>query len=350
MSPLSYAAEPFKANIEKRRLPITLHAAAKAKPGEPLRIGYKTDRPARIAIFAVDQGILQVTDYELPNPLAHFFRKAALMVQTKQIVDLILPEYSLLRSASAFGGDGDKHLNPFRRVTEKPVVFWSGVVDAEAREHEVIYDVPDYFCGTLTIMAVAIAPDAVGSVGKESLIRGPFVLTPNVPTVAGPGDQFDVSVTVANGVEGSGENAAVHLAVEPSEHLQIVKSPADPLQVSEGREVSATFKVRALDKFGSASLLFKASALGQESKLRSTLSVRPVVPFMTSVRSGNFGKDAIDIKVERSIHPDFRRLDATVSALPLGFWPADWTLLEELSKRMFRADHQWRLVPPDVGG
>ncbi len=318
MSPLSYSAVPFKANIEKRRLPITLRAVAKSLPGQPLRIGYKTDRPARIAVFAVDQGILQVSNYELPNPLAYFFRKAALMVQTKQIVDLILPEYSILRAASAFGGDGEKHLNPFKRVTEKPVVYWSGVVDADVREREVVYDVPDYFSGTLTIMAVAVAPDAVGSAETNALVRGPFVLTPNVPVVAAPGDQFDVSVTIANGVEGSGENAEVRVSAEPSEHLEIVKAPANPLPISEGREVSATFKVRALDKFGSASLVFRASTHGQESKLRSTLSVRPAVPFLTSVRSGNFTKDRAELKIECSIHPDFRKLDATVSALPLG--------------------------------
>jgi uncharacterized protein YfaS (alpha-2-macroglobulin family) len=318
MSPLSFAAQPFKANLEKRRLPITLRAAAKARPGEPLHIGYKTDRPARIAIFAVDQGILQVTDYELPNPLAHFFRKAALLVQTRQIVDLILPEYSILRSASAFGGDGEKHLNPFKRVTDKPVVFWSGIVDAEPREREVIYDVPDYFSGTLTIMAVAMAPDAVGSTQMNSLIRGPFVLTPNVPTVAGPGDQFDVSLLVANGVPGSGPNAEVQLSAETSEHLEIVKAPARPFHVSEGQELSATFTVRAREKFGSATMVFHASTGGQESKIRSTLSVRPLVPFMTSVQSGNFTRDAAEVPIERQIHPDFRHLEATVSALPLG--------------------------------
>jgi uncharacterized protein YfaS (alpha-2-macroglobulin family) len=318
MSPLSYAAIPFKANIEKRRLPITLRAAAKARPGEPLHIGFKTDRPSRIAVFAVDQGILQVSDYQLPDPLAHFFRKAALMVQTKQIVDLILPEYSILKKASGVGGDSEKRLNPFRRVTEKPVVFWSGIIDAGPREREVIYDVPDYFSGTLTIMAVAVAPDAVGSAQMDSLIRGPFVLTPNVPTVAAPGDQFDVSVTIANGVEGSGENAEVKVSADSSEHLQIVTSPANPLRISEGTETSATFTVRALDKFGSATLIFRASTGGQESKVRSTLSVRPAVPFMTSVRSGNFTKDSIEVKIDRKIHPDFRKLDATISALPLG--------------------------------
>jgi uncharacterized protein YfaS (alpha-2-macroglobulin family) len=318
MSPLSYAAVPFKANVERRRLEITLRAATKALPGEPLRIRYKTDRPSRIAVFAVDQGILQVSDYQLPDPLGHFFRKAALMVETKQIVDLILPEYSILRNASAFGGDGEKHLNPFKRVTEKPVAFWSGILDAGPREHEVIYDVPDYFSGTLTIMAVAVAPDAVGSAELNSLIRGPFVLTPNVPTVAAPGDQFDVSLTVANGVEGSGENADVKVTAEPTEHLEIVKAPANLIRIPEGHEASATFTVRAKEKFGSAQLTFRALMGGQESRLRATLSVRPAVPFMTSVRSGNFTKESVEVKVERSIHPDFRKLDATVSALPLG--------------------------------
>jgi uncharacterized protein YfaS (alpha-2-macroglobulin family) len=318
LSPLSYAAAPFKANLEKRRLPIELNVAAKAKPGEPFRIGYKTDRPARIAIFAVDQGILQVSNYELPDPLAHCFRKAALMVQTKQIVDLILPEFSILRISAAFGGDAEKHLNPFKRVTEKPVVFWSGVLEAGPREQEVVYQVPDYFSGTLTVMAVAVAPDAIGSAEKNSLVRGPFVLTPSVPTMAAPGDEFDVSLTIANGVEGSGPNAQVKVKAEPSEHLQIVRAPTEPLKIAEGTEASTTIRVRALEKFGSATLVFRASGGGQEAKLRSTLSVRPATPFMTSVKSGNFTGESTTVKIDRDIHPDFRRLDATVSALPLG--------------------------------
>ncbi len=109
-------------------------------------------------------------------------------------------------------------------------------------------------------MAVAVAPDAVGSAEMNSLIRGPFVLTPNVPTVAAPGDQFDVSVTIANGVEGSGENAEVRVKAEPSEHLEIVKAPANPLQISEGREIERDLhRPRAREKFGSASLVFRAA-------------------------------------------------------------------------------------------
>ncbi|HEY2138615.1 MAG TPA: alpha-2-macroglobulin family protein, partial [Chthoniobacterales bacterium] len=319
-SPLSYGVVPFTANIERRRLKVELDTPTIAKPGEPLRIKYKTDRRSRIVVFAVDQGILQVSDYKLPDPLGFYFRKCALGVETAQIVDLIMPEFSLLRSLSAFGGDGDnpKQLNPFKRVTEKPVVFWSGIIDADPTQREVVYDVPDYFSGTLTVMAVAVADDAAGASEKNPLVRGPFVITPSVPVLAAPGDEFEVGVTVANNVEGSGENADVQVRAESSEHLQVVKTASQTMRIAEGREQTTTFSVRVNDKLGSGTLTFIAKAGGQETRLRSTVSVRPPTTFLTQVRSSTFNKNMVEVPVTREMYPEFRKLTAAVSALPLG--------------------------------
>jgi uncharacterized protein YfaS (alpha-2-macroglobulin family) len=319
-SPLSYGVVPFTANIERRRLKVELETPKIAKPGEALHIKYKTDRPSKIAVFAVDQGILQVSDYKLPDPLGFFFRKCALGVETAQIVDLIMPEFSILRSVSAFGGDGEnaKQLNPFKRVTEKPVVFWSGIIDADPNQREVVYDVPDYFSGTLTVMAVAVADDATGAAEKNPIIRGPFVITPSVPVLAVPGDEFEVGVTVANNVEGSGENADVQIRAESSEHLQIVKTASQTLKIAEGREQTTTFSVRVNDKLGSGTITFIASNGGKETRLRSTLSVRPPATYMTQVRSSNFTKTSAELPVTRQMYPEFRKLTAAVSALPLG--------------------------------
>ncbi|HWB61256.1 MAG TPA: alpha-2-macroglobulin, partial [Chthoniobacteraceae bacterium] len=318
MSPLSYGVAPFTANKEKRALKIALDCTKQAKPGEPLFISYKTNKPGKIVVFAVDEGILQVTGYETPDPLAYYFRKQALCVQTSQIVDLIMPEYSKLKAA-AFGGDGEaKHLNPFKRVTDKPVVFWSGVLDSDTTERRVCYNVPDYFNGTLKVMAVAMAPDAVGSVSQNTLVRGPFVITPGVPTLAAPGDEFEVGVTVANNVSGSGENAAVTLTADPSEHLEIVHAPDEPMIIPEGKELSAVFTVRAKEKLGSASLTFKAETGGQTSSLRSTLSVRPAVPRTTEVRGGTFLGDGAIVPVSNNLMPEFRELQTVVSPTPMG--------------------------------
>jgi alpha-2-macroglobulin len=318
LSPLSYGVVHFTANREKRRLKIDLDAPAKSKPGEPLRINYKTDWPAKIVIFAVDQGILQVTDYKTPDPLGFYFRKCALRVETAQIVDLIIPEFSLLRSISAFGGGGDiQRLNPFKRVTDKPVVFWSGIIEADAKSRELVYDVPDFFDGTLKIMAVAVSNEATGSAEREALIRGPFVITPSVPVLAAPGDEFEAGVTIANNVEGSGAEAEIEVRAETNEQLSILRGSPQKLRIAEGREQSTVFRFRVTEKLGSGEIRFIAKCNATETKRRATLSVRPPVPYMTDVRGGSF-KNSTEVEITRAMHPEFRKLNAVVSALPLG--------------------------------
>jgi uncharacterized protein YfaS (alpha-2-macroglobulin family) len=319
VSPLSYGVVPFTANQEKRRLKIDIDTPAKSKPGEPLRINYKTDRPAKIVIFAVDQGILQVTDYKTPDPLGFFFRKCALRVETAQIVDLIIPEFSLLRSVSAFGGGGDtQRLNPFKRVTDKPVVFWSGIIDADSTAREVVYDVPDFFDGNLKIMAVAVSNETTGSADRDMLVRGPFVITPSVPVLVAPGDEFEAGVTVANNVEDSGADAEIELRAETDERLSILQTASQKLRVAEGREQSSVFRFHVNEKLGSGEIRFIASRNGTESKRRTTLSVRPPVPYMTDVRGGSFKTASTELPITRAMHPEFSKRNAVVSAVPLG--------------------------------
>jgi len=320
VSPLSYGVVPFIANVDKRRLKIEIDSAATVKPGDALHIGYKTDRPSKIVVFAVDQGILQVTDYKTPNPIAYFFRKCMLSVETAQIVDLIIPEFSLLRSLSAYGGDGgeEKRLNPFKRVTEKPVVFWSGILDTDPTRREVVYNVPDFFDGTLKIMAVAVSSDTIGSSDRDALIRGPFVVTPSVPVLAVPGDEFEAGVTVANNVEGSGATAEIELRAETSLQFSVHGHASQKMQIAEGHEKSAVFRFHVNDALGSGEIRFTASRNGTETRRRATLSVRPAVPYLTDVRSGSFKKATTDLPIKRQMYSEFTKRDAALSAVPLG--------------------------------
>src|SRR2546430_6567436 len=196
-------------------------------------------------------------------------------------------------------------------------------------------------------MAVGVSNETAGSADRDALIRGPFVITPSVPVLAAPGDEFEAGVTVANNLEGSGPDAEIELRAETNERLLIVGSPTQKLRIAEGREQSATFRFHANEKLGSGEINFIASwgtgfqPVGQEgvppatsadmmstgptarmavpqTKRRATLSVRPPVPYMTDVRSGNFSKGLLEIPVTRPIHPEFRKLSAAVSALPLG--------------------------------
>ncbi len=321
-SPLSYAVGHFVANPDKRRIEVQVDAPEKVKPGEVMKIGFTVAKPCRVVVYAVDAGVHQITDYKLPDPLAHLNRKRALEVETEQLMDLILPEFSLIAQNKAFGGDTDKplrlNLNPFKRRKEPPVVFWSGLIEAGPERREVSYTVPDYFAGKLNIMAVAVAMDAVGRAETSSLVRGPLVLTPNVPVFAAPGDEFVASLTVANNLEGADANAPVSITAQVTPHLEVIESPQGALTLASGKEDTVRFRIRVKDELGGAEISFKAEAAGQTVLRRATLSVRPATPYLTHVQSGYFREEMHDVKVGRDMHPEHRKLRANVSAVPLG--------------------------------
>jgi uncharacterized protein YfaS (alpha-2-macroglobulin family) len=318
-SPLSNGVQPFSIALDARRNEIELNTPALVKPGEKLRIAYRTAQPARIVLFAVDEGILQVARYKTPDPLGFFFQKRSLDVTTRQILDLILPEF---RAAmlSAPGGDQRSllgaNLNPFKRKTDRPVAWWSGIVEAGDQERSLDWTVPDYFNGSLRIMAVAVNDGGIGVADQTALVRGDLILSPNAPLTVTPGDEFEVSVGVANNVVGSGSEAQVNVKLEPSAHFEIIGPAQTTLKIAEMREASTRFRVRTRDVLGSGSLKFTAGVGSKTGALIATVSVRPASPYVTSLLAGSFRGES-RVPVTRNLYPEYRTLEASVSTLPL---------------------------------
>lgn len=322
-SPLSHGVAPFSISVEERRAEVSIEVPELVKPGEPLKIRYRSETPARIVLYAVDEGILQVAGYRTPDPLRWFFQKRALDVHTLQILDLILPEFRHALALAAPGGDAEaaigRNLNPFKRKRDKPVAYWSGMLEAGPQTKEVTYVVPDYFNGSLRVMAVAAADDKVGVDEAKTLVRADLVLTPNVPSMVAPGDEFEVSLGVANNVGGSGADAKVAVELKTSEHLELVGSAKAALKIGEMREDSATFRLRARDRLGSASMSFSAGVGGKSGRISVDTSVRPAVPFMTTLTAGTVERGGrAEVKLTRSTYQEFAKTEASISSLPLG--------------------------------
>ena len=162
-----------------------------------------------------------------------------------------------------------------------------------------------------------VAATALGRDQHETIVRGPFVITPSVLTAAAPGDEFDVTVGVANNVEGSGANAAVTLSVTSSAELEIVGASATELSIDEGREGRATFRVRARDRLAAASLAFEAGSGDTTARLAATLSVRPPVSHVTTLISGSGSADPLELAFERTLYDEFATKSAAASVSPL---------------------------------
>lgn len=321
VSPFSYASLPFTADIYKHEQKIELTVPDRIKSGEKLTVNYRTSKPGKIIIFAVDEGILSFSNYKTPDPLNYFIKDKALEVTTSHIMDLILPENSIMmRTFMAAPGGGNymslnKNLNPFKRSDQPPVAFWSGIIDSTLDKKQITFDIPDYFNGTLRVMAVAANLDSVGSTDTKLYVQSDFVISPNLPLFVAPTDEFLVPVTIANNVKNSGD-AKVSVNIETSEGLKILDYPRE-IKISEGKEGSINVKLQATSKLGSASFKVTASLNNTKSVMTSTTSVRPPLPNVTTIDTGYAQLDKITLKTSRDLYSEFAKLQLSVAKSPL---------------------------------
>jgi uncharacterized protein YfaS (alpha-2-macroglobulin family) len=323
MSPLSYGVVPFSVNLDGRRNHLAVDVPALVKPGDTVTFKLHSTQPSKVVVFAVDEGILQVARYKLGDPLTFFFRKRMLQVRTAQILDLILPDFErLMAMTAAPGGDADaaisRQLNPFKRKRDKPVVYWSGIVDVNGQK-DFSYTVPDYFNGKLRVMAVAVSADRIGTVESATMVRGDFVLSPNVPTTLAPGDEAEISVGVANNLTGIGvKPVPVVVTLKTGPQLQVLGSAVQNVNLASLREGVALFRVKATDTLGSGNLTFAAGYAGKSAKQGVDLSVRPASAYRTQVDVGRVdaGKQVEQSEL-RPMYAAYASRDTAMSNLPV---------------------------------
>jgi len=324
-SPLSTGVAGFSVDTDARNSGIELGVPETVKPGQDLVISYKTREPSRILIFAVDEGILQYGRYQNPDPISYLLASRALQVETSQIYDLLMPEYSVMRSVSSTGGDGSldngKNLNPFKRKTQPPVAFWSGLLEADSTAKEVTYRVPDYFNGKLRVLAVAASPLRIGAKDSASTVRGDIILAPNAPLFVAPGDEFEITSTLANHVQGSGDKAELSVIAALEGPIEVVGDSKLTVTVPEGKEVGVKLRLRAKDEPGAASILFTAGYKDSAAKYEATLSVRPASPKITRLAGGFVAQDEKTVPVPGTMYAALSEAEASASGMPLSLVP-----------------------------
>ena len=329
LNPLASGIMPIPAARGDREMAVTLDAADRVRPGQRLAIGYQVPKNGKVAIWAVDEGIHLVSSYQAPDPLRRLLPTAALEVETYQLMDVLMPEFSLLRKALAIGGDGGEEagtaipelqmgLNPFKRRRDAPVVFWSGFVPAGPERREVFYEVPDYFAGRLKIMAVAVSENSVGVGEAQTIVKGDFVLQATTPLFVVPGDEFTASVTISNQLEGDAATDQVKVEVETIGGVEIIETAPGTHTIPVGKEATVSFRCRATDLLGNAELIFTASGGTGRQVTRSSFSVRPGVARAAKVQSGWFRGGSHDVAVDHPMFGELAERHAVVSTTPLG--------------------------------
>ncbi|QCC84883.1 alpha-2-macroglobulin family protein [Desulfovibrio desulfuricans] len=342
MKPHVVAVAPFMSGMDQRDMGLALTAPARALPGDAVTVRLTSRVPGRALIFAVDEGVLQLTGFTTPDPLRDLLGDRALDVETMQIFDLLMPDHARLRGRiPGFGGDmsgpGGRFLNPFKRRGEPPFALWQEIVPVDANGTEVRFTVPQYASGKIRIMAVGSTVPKQGNAqaGRTEAsmeVRGTLILKPLLPLAAAPGDEFDGALVVANTVEGSGPGTRIRVSMESaSGGLAFVQQPApQTVAVDENGEATVNFRMRAQDTLGEAAVRFTAS-LEEPKDVKTgavkpgadkpvvrtqTVSIRPPVPWLrTETVTPLRGPATVD--VQRTLYPYEAKGQASAGAMPV---------------------------------
>jgi len=186
-----------------RRFEVTMDVPAVSLPRQPFTAkvkiaNAKSGDKAYVTVAAVDLGILNLTNFKVPDPDGWFFGQRQLGVIFRDLYgQLINPTQGLL-GALRSGGDGEASRAGAPPPTSVLVAQHSGVVavDDDGNAH-VTFDMPD-FSGTVRLMAMAWSAGSIGHAAEDVIVRDPVVVALSPPRFLRLGDKSRILVEVNN--------------------------------------------------------------------------------------------------------------------------------------------------------
>jgi uncharacterized protein YfaS (alpha-2-macroglobulin family) len=176
-----------------RRIAVQITAPKASRSKTHQRVTVKAAPGSYVSLAAVDNGVLQVSDFKTPDPYGFYYQKTALDVTAYDMYPLLFPE--LRGRFSSTGGDGmsmDKRVNPMPAKRFKILSYWSGLKKADGSGNATFeYDIPQ-FSGEVRLMAVAFKDERFGSAEATTTVADPVVLSSALPRFISPGDTVSV--------------------------------------------------------------------------------------------------------------------------------------------------------------
>jgi len=161
-------------------------------------------RRADVALWAVDEGVLALTGFRTPDPIALLYPPRGIAMRLASNLVSVAPQVPRGDKGRAPGGGGGGENAAVLRSRFRPTAFFLGSVTTDDNGHAVARaPLPDNLT-TFRVMAVAVTDgDRYGSGDARMLVSLPLLARPALPRFARRGDRFRAGVVVNSRMPGS---------------------------------------------------------------------------------------------------------------------------------------------------
>ena len=213
-----YGVVPINVEDDDTKIDLVINSPDAIRPNEDfnVKIKNKNNKQFDYTIAVVDEGLLDITNFETPSPWKHFFKKLAAKLKIyDNYSEIIDKPYGAINQILKVGGD-EALLNDMarrRRLKELgledadrfvPVSMFKGVLTSDENgEAEVSFTMPNYM-GSVRIMVIAASGNSYGSAEKNMLVKAPIIMYPTLPRKMKVGDKMNIPVSIFALEEGIG--------------------------------------------------------------------------------------------------------------------------------------------------
>lgn len=199
---------------------VDLVATIKDYQGEPVR-------NAEVTLYAVDEGVLSLTNYQNPEPSETFLAPYPLLVRTWHTLFDVLPENPDDRSYGNKGlliGGGAEGIDALSERTRKDfraTAYWNGqLVTDDDGKAKASFEVPDNLT-EYRIIAVALnRADQYGVGTSKMIVTKPVIVEPAMPAFANVGDEHMLQAVVHNTTDQAG---TFEVTLKADDKIEILK-------------------------------------------------------------------------------------------------------------------------------
>lgn len=302
-----------------RVLTLNFDAPERLRPRQKVEIPLQIDGAAgdfvAVTLAAVDEGVLQLTDFVSPDPVDYFFGKRRLGVDIRDAYGQLLSDrVSQILNLRQGGDAAGKHAAGLPDRWIKPVALFQGFLKVEKGRVRVPLELPE-FNGSLRLMAVAATSSKVGSVAKRVLVRDDIVLSGSPPRFLSPGDRAEMTLTF-HALEGG----AVKLAPKMTASGAVsAEQTLGEIALQPGQRLTRKVVLRANEPGSSLLVMEVDTPKDGKRRLEWPLTVRPSGPLMTQSEPITLANGA-DLRLDARLFANFYAADARAtvafSALP----------------------------------
>ncbi|MFP6885956.1 MAG: alpha-2-macroglobulin family protein, partial [Opitutales bacterium] len=272
----AYGMVRLATDFSEQRIEVELDVLDKVTPGTEVtvRAKVKADESAYVHLWAVDEGVLSVTDYKTPDPTDRFFGPWRAKIDSGDLYLELLPDHKRPGSMERFGaGGGASRRSLVKARPPKTVILWNefvpvgkdGLVESK-------FAIPTDFTGEVRFMAVAVAGNSYGSAESALTVASPLLVEMSLPRFVAPGDKFLSPVTLFNSTDEDIVGETEFAVSGPVRLLGVLKRT---VALSAGGSSTIWFKMEAERGMGLALVSVKASGNGLLAEARGTFPVRP---------------------------------------------------------------------------